>query len=131
MLGKGLGHSMVKFGSPGRAFAAKCGITGNHECPADWCSCGIYAAKNYEHLRRIAPPGETTPTHLDSVLHGEVYLWGRVVENQFGYQTQFAYPKTFVLQSNIDIGSGSWESCLESLMVYGVYILTSTNTLLW
>jgi hypothetical protein len=51
---------------PGQALAAKCRITGNHECPADGCSCGVYAAKNYEHLQKIAPP------YLDSVLHGEV-----------------------------------------------------------
>jgi hypothetical protein len=107
---------------PGQALAAKCRITGNHECPADGCSCGVYAAKNYEHLQKIAPP------YLDSVLHGEVCLWGRVVQHQFGYRAQFAYPRTLVLLSNTDPDK---QPRLESLIAYGVDILTSANPLLW
>lgn len=108
---------------PGRAVTAKCRrIPENHECPSDCCSCGVYAAKNYEHLEKI---GLSRMASLDFVLHGEVWLWGRVVEHQLGYRAQFAYPKTFVLPPNIA------PSCLESLTGYGVDILTSSNTLLW
>ena len=108
---------------PGRAIAAECILNYNHECPADDCSCGVYAAKIYEHLAKIGHQ------RMGPFLHGEVCLWGRVVEHEFGYRAQFAYPQTFVLPSNIDLGSRL--SCLESLIVYGVDVLTSTNTLLW
>jgi hypothetical protein len=129
---------------PGRALAAKClmgmvgfggfrfpGIAANcpiqdHESPADGCSCGVYAAKNYAQLQNmIGVAGHE--------VRGEVYLWGRVVEHGAGYRAQFAYPKSFVLQPP------AWDllslepSHLEPLMVYGadISISLAPNILLW
>ena len=45
-------------------------------------------------------------------VRGEVYLWGKVIEHEYGYRAEFAYPKTIYLvrgcapairQRNIDI----------------------------
>jgi hypothetical protein len=110
---------------PDRALTAKCPKTG-HAPPADSCSCGVYAAKSYQHLQEIHP---SKFVEAFALVHGEVYLWGKVVEHYRGYRAQFAYPKTLVLQSNIDPRLET--SRMESLMVYGADIYTPSNVLLW
>jgi hypothetical protein len=107
---------------PGRALTAKCPTT-DHESPADGCSCGVYAAKNNQHLQKISF------YWADYVVHGEVYLWGKVAEHDLGYRAQFAYPKSLVLPSNIDPRLEPFH--LEPLMVYGADISLPTNILLW
>ena len=106
----------------GRALTAQC-PTIDHETPADGCSCGVYAAKNYQHLQKIVPHS------VDSVVHGEVYLWGKVVEHDLGYRAQFAYPKSFVLPWNIH--HCLEPSSLKRLLAYGTDISLPPNILLW
>jgi hypothetical protein len=104
---------------PGKALTAKCAkcLTTDHEPPADGCSCGVYAAKNYHHLQGIID------SNVEYAVHGEVYLWGKVVEHELGWRAQFAYPKSLVLSSNI-------KPRLESLKVYGADISIAAH-LLW
>ena len=45
-----------------------------HEPPQTNCTCGVYAAKNLEHLRYLGYEGRG--------IRGEVYLWGTVVEHE-------------------------------------------------
>src|SRR5208283_2116363 len=84
---------------PGRPLAAGCRVAtrgtivgcgegghGAHESPHSACTCGVYAAKNRDHLRRVGYEGRG--------IHGEVYLWGTVVEHILGWRAQFAYPKS-------------------------------------
>ncbi len=105
---------------PGRALTAKCRGT-DHQSPAKSCTCGIYAAKNYEHMQKIYS--------VEYAVHGEVYLWGKVVEHDLGYRAQCAYPKSLFLPSGRD---HQWKiSCLEHLIVYGVDICLPPNILLW
>jgi preprotein translocase subunit YajC len=52
------------------------------------CTCGIYAAKNLEHLRQSG--------YASYGVWGEVYLWGTVVQHTLGWRAQFAYPKRLV-----------------------------------
>jgi hypothetical protein len=111
---------------PGRALTANC-PKGNHEPPADGCSCGVYAAKSYQHLQEIIYPSKFAEAF--AFVHGEVYLWGKVVEHDLGYRAQFACPKSLVLPSNIDPRLET--SRLESLMVYGADISIPPNVLLW
>ena len=59
------------------------------ELPSFGCSCGVYAAKTTEHLRRCG--------YKRFGVRGEVWLWGTVVEHERGWRAQFAYPKTFFL----------------------------------
>ena len=82
---------------PGRHVEARCrvALAARHtteavnEVPNRKCTCGIYAAKNSEHLRRVG--------YADRGVCGEVYLWGTVVEHTLGWRAQFAYPKHLVL----------------------------------
>jgi preprotein translocase subunit YajC len=91
---------------PGRPLAAGCraaargtivgrakAMHGPHELPHSDCTCGVYAAKNMEHLRQFG--------YERRGIHGEVYLWGTVVEHKLGWRAQFAYPKTLFLPVHI------------------------------
>jgi len=86
-----------------------------HEPPHHDCSCGVYAAKNFAHLRNIG--------YADYGVHGEVYLWGTVVEHRLGYRAQYAYPKSLVLPAEtIPFRMSAVKSRLETLMAYGADI---------
>ncbi|MFY9560291.1 MAG: hypothetical protein WAQ52_08675 [Terriglobales bacterium] len=108
---------------PGRALTAKC-LKTDHEPPTVECSCGVYAAKSRQHLQEFC-----SSECVETFVHGDVYLWGKLVEHDLGYRAQFAYPKSLVLPSNIDPRLET--SRLKSLMVYGADISTPPNVLLW
>jgi len=59
------------------------------ELPYFSCTCGVYAARTTEHLHQCG--------YKKFGVHGEVYLWGKVVEHERGWRAQFAYPRTFVV----------------------------------
>jgi len=101
---------------PGLALEASTSRCGKeHEAPKDGCACGIYAAKNFQHLVDIGYAGYG--------VHGEVFLWGSVAEHRLGWRAQFAYPKTLVLPPDaIPFKVSQAESRLETLMPYGVEI---------
>ena len=61
-----------------------------HEPPQTNCTCGVYAARTIEHLHQCG--------YREFGIHGEVYLWGTVVEHERGWRAQLAYPKSLVLQ---------------------------------
>jgi len=63
------------------------------ELPCFKCTCGVYAAKTIEHLRQCG--------YRKFGVHGEVYLWGKVVEHERGWRAQFAYPKTLFLAADV------------------------------
>lgn len=99
---------------PGQPLAARCGA-GNahdaHEPPHLDCTCGVYAAKNREHLRQLGYEGRG--------IRGEVYLWGTVVEHRLGWRAQFAYPKKLVLPPDlIPSDTKEMETRLEALAEY-------------
>jgi hypothetical protein len=86
-----------------------------HEPPQTNCTCGVYAAKNLEHLCQFGYEGRG--------IHGEVYLWGTVVEHELGWRAQFAYPKTLFLPPDlIPSDTKEMESRLEALAAYGTDI---------
>ena len=85
--------------SPGKPLAAECRAASHgiivgraeaahaaHDAPQASCTCGVYASKSLEHLR--------TTGYARYGIHGEVNLWGTVVEHELGYRAQFAYPRT-------------------------------------
>ena len=56
-------------------------------------------------------------------IHGEVYLWGTVVEHELGWRAQFAYPKTLFLPPDlIPSDTKEMESHLGALAAYGTDI---------
>jgi preprotein translocase subunit YajC len=62
------------------------------ELPSFGCTCGVYAARTMEHLRQCG--------YRKLGVHGEVYIWGTVVEHERGWRAQFAYPKTLFLAAD-------------------------------
>jgi len=105
---------------PGRPLAASCRAKGRHCSPRLDCSCGVYAAKNFGHLRAIG--------YANYGIHGETYLWGTVVEHRLGYRAQFAYPKNLVLPlDTIPFKMADAESRLQTLLSYGVDLFVSKD----
>jgi hypothetical protein len=81
---------------PGRSLAARCGARNEydaHSAPQMTCTCGIYASKSREHLRGTG--------YERYGICGEAFLWGCLVEHQFGWRAQFAYPRTLVLPPDL------------------------------
>ena len=54
-----------------------------HDAPDLDCRCGLHASQSMAILSR---------TRCPAVL-GRVAMWGRIVEHDFGYRAQFAYPQ--------------------------------------
>ena len=61
-----------------------------HDAPQANCTCWVRCSQN-DSTTSAASGYERYG------IHGEVYLWGTVVEHELGYRAQFAYPKNFVL----------------------------------
>ncbi|MGA2235617.1 MAG: hypothetical protein ABSG23_09095 [Terriglobales bacterium] len=86
-----------------------------HEPPQANCTCGVYASKSLEQL--------LTTVYAKCGIHGEVYLWGTVVEHELGWRAQFAYPKTLFLPSDsIPSDTKEMECRLGALAAYGTDI---------
>jgi hypothetical protein len=97
---------------PGKAFVAECRNQGCHDAPQACCTCGVYAAKGFDHLERAG--------YAQYGILGEVYLWGTVVEHEQGWRAQFGYPKRFVVPSEmLPFGMSRSESWLTGLAAYG------------
>jgi preprotein translocase subunit YajC len=79
------------------------------------CSCGVYAAKTTEHLRQCG--------YRKLGVHGEVYLWGTLVEHERGWRAQFAYPKTLFLAADaIPFSLSEINARLKTLAEFGTDI---------
>jgi len=107
---------------PGQALTARCSlrkawvpgrtIHAAHDAPQPDCRCGVYASKSLGHLRR-------TGYWEYGVVHGEVCLWGTVVEHEHGWRAQFACPKTLCLPTDIlPLALAEIQSWLQSLIAY-------------
>ncbi len=113
---------------PGQHLEARCrvGPAARHmaeranEVPHRKCTCGIYAAKNSEHLRQIG--------YADGGVCGEVYLWGTVVEHKLGWRAQFAYPKSLGLPlSLLPFTLAELNTRVNELTAFGTDILVVRN----
>ena len=103
---------------PSRPLAAACkaSVSGTahdvHDAPQANCTRGIYAAKSHDHLRRAGYAGYG--------IHGEVYLWGTVVEHEIGWRAQFACPKNFFLPLEmLPVSMSMLEPRLKTLAAFG------------
>ena len=86
-----------------------------HEAPRSDCTCGVYAAKNMEHLRQFG--------YEQCGIRGEVYLWGTVVEHELGWRARFAYPKSLFLPPDaIPFTLTEIDSRLKALIEFGTDI---------
>jgi len=98
---------------PGRPVNAIC-LTGGHPAPSVNCSCGVSAASDLETLRQhglcVLPGG---------LVVGEVDLWGRVVDEPYGYRAQHALPASLaIVEGTVD--EDEQESLEQALRAYGV-----------
>jgi preprotein translocase subunit YajC len=85
------------------------------ELPHPNWTCGVYAAKNLEHLRQFG--------YQRRGIHGEVYLWGTVVEHKLGWRAQFAYPKSLFLPPDaIPFTLTEIDARLKTLIAFGTDI---------
>lgn len=64
-----------------------------HFVPNENCTCGMYAGINMKHLIDI--------NYIQRGIHGAVSLWGRLMRHTHGWRAQFAYPRFFVVPSNM------------------------------
>ena len=56
-------------------------------------------------------------------IHGEVNLWGAVVEHKLGWRAQYAYPKSFFLQPDaLPFRLTETNSRLKTLTAFGIDI---------
>ena len=84
---------------PSQVLAARCrasAVVGRAEVvhdardvPEANCTCGVYAVKTLHHFRSAG--------YERYGIHGEVYLWGKVVEHERGWRAQLAYPRNLFL----------------------------------
>ncbi len=93
---KWFAHQPLSAACRADAFGSVAGLSKSAHNPAEMpnysCSCGVYAAKTVEHLRQCG--------YKKFGVHGEVYLWGTVIEHERGWRAQFAYPKTLFLAAD-------------------------------
>jgi hypothetical protein len=90
-------------------------VCDSHEAPQMDCTCGVYGAKSLDHLCRTG--------YQRYGIHGEVYLWGTVVEHQFGGRGQFDYPRNlFPPPDMIPFTLAEIQSRLQMLIRYGIEI---------
>lgn len=68
---------------PRRAAEAICKTGWGHTAPQLACSCGLYATRQPDLLRRTRSPA----------VWGRVALWGRVIEHELGFRSRFGYPQ--------------------------------------
>jgi hypothetical protein len=122
---------------PGRPVEARCRIVpaasqvrvvdSPDEAPDRNCTCGVYAAKNVEHLRQLG--------YASYGVCGEVYLWGTVVEHRLGWRAQFAYPKNLILPlSLLPFTLAELNARLFALTAFGIDIFvlhSGESTRLW
>ncbi|MGB8493224.1 MAG: hypothetical protein WCE53_02370 [Candidatus Acidiferrum sp.] len=106
---------------PREAFTAECKTQGCNEVPRPDCTCGIYASKSLDHLRRLG--------YTENRIRGEVCLWGTVVEHEGGWRAQLAYPKNFIVPlSLVPFDMSGVESWLATLAAYRCDIFLDGET---
>jgi len=86
-----------------------------NELPCFNCTCGVYAARTIDHLHKCG--------YGKFGVHGEVHLWGRVVEHERGWRAEFAYPKAlFLVPATIPFSLSEIDARLKTLTAFGTDI---------
>ena len=116
-----------RYASSGRLAGRAEAMDDAHEAPQAGCTCGVYAARSLAHLRAAG--------YTQYGIHGEVFLWGTVVEHALGWRAQFAYPKNFFLSPDaLPFTVAAMQSWLETLTAYRADIFLAErkrNVRLW
>lgn len=100
---------------PRQAVRAECQIHGRrHRAPERKCSCGLYAIPDAALIGSISDG-------LGVV--GQVSLWGRVVEHEYGYRAEFAYPSRLRLVCSPCLVDGERPAAPDRVVFNGEYLL--------
>jgi len=89
--------------SPGKALVGSCRRpSADHTVPRQDCSCGVYAFKASRRAQGYCLAASIAAYSARGLgclayLHGEVTLWGTIVEHEDGWRAEFAYPQTIVI----------------------------------
>ena len=78
---------------PGEPASASCVFPRRHRAPDRGCTCGLYAVSDGAQLRRARSPA----------VIGTVAMWGRVIEHEFGFRSEWAYPQRLQLVCHLCI----------------------------
>lgn len=73
-----------------------------HEAPARRCNCGYWSFRSLDLLKKALGPYASSIQVL-----GTVEIWGKVVECENGYRSEYAYPKELWLLGD-DMEHLSW-----------------------
>jgi hypothetical protein len=103
---------------PNEAFRAQCDPDA-HAVPNPGCSCGVYAVRRRDDLANVLnqPPR--------SFVVGLVALWGKMLEYEFGYRAEMAYPAGLIRWPDLDAAqSESFQRCTR---LYRVPVIGTTE----
>jgi hypothetical protein len=93
---------------PGEEVHATCHAGTHSRIPDRACDCGLYATKT---LAKLQANGYNIYGAF-----GKIKLWGRILENEAGYRSEFAYPSVIYLpHTNYRF--------VEALSIYGVPVM--------
>ena len=100
---------------PGRAVNAVC-VGGGHPAPDLGCWCGVSGARDLDTLKQhglCVLPGP--------LVVGEVDLWGRVLEEPYGYRAQHALPASIgLVAETLGDDDEEREAVIAAMERYGV-----------
>lgn len=100
---------------PKEAKPAKCTQSKSHRAPSRECNCGYWSFKSLDLLTE-ALKGYTTSV---AVL-GQVEIWGRVIDCENGFRSEFAYPKElWLLKQDLEYLSCSYGVPVRSIPIDG------------
>lgn len=85
-----IGHA--NYWSPRMKVAARCLKGRQHPVPNYHCSCGYWSFKSLDNLKKTLGLGIR-----EYEVIGTVEIWGRVIECENGFRSEFAYPKELLL----------------------------------
>jgi hypothetical protein len=89
---------------------------------------GIHAFKLRTDAARYIEPNEgNRDRFLYRRVYGSVYLWGKVIECEFGYRAEFAYPKSLLVERVIRPGMAERDLPSELRALYGCETSWMTN----
>jgi hypothetical protein len=99
---------------PGTPLNAVC-IGGGHPAPAAGCWCGVSGARDLDVLREHGLCVLPGPLAV-----GEVDLWGRILEESYGYRGEHALPASIgLVRETIGVGEER-QRLLDAMSLYRV-----------
>jgi hypothetical protein len=99
---------------PARTMNAVC-LGGGHPAPDPGCWCGFSGARDLATLKEHGLCVQPGP-----VVVGEVFLWGRVLDEPYGYRAQHARPAALALVEGTAGGPAEQAAVLAVLQAYEV-----------